>query len=165
MSDADLSRAEILKQIAETEAKLKELHEVLPSAFKNFYRFRMVAPAQSSVFVYAKNRQEADLKVAGRLRQEYPGGYQLHPVVDEYADPQEANNNSGMGTSVLERLMPTDAAEFVRHYRENAKFGRADRRHSQLDRDVDGWEYRQRQIEANQPRRQKVATSFAPVNG
>lgn len=147
------TRDEILAEINQCETRLIELRALLPSCLKSFFRFR-VKPGKYA-WVYADTRQIADAKLRERMNRDYPpnelnqSGWELaSSVVDVYHDAEIAAVNTP--GSLLTSLSASDAAEFARDYRENER-GRVDEpnrpKHlpkSQVERDVETWERRQR---------------------
>jgi hypothetical protein len=137
-----LDRLEMKRQIAEHERKAFELRQSLPPAVKTFYRFRMVAPARSFVFIYAGDEGEARSKLEARLVREY-GSYRLHGVADVW-DAGTASVNCGVGSSLLDCLTEDDACEFLADWHEDTQGKPASRRQSQLERDIAAYEFRKR---------------------
>jgi len=149
-----LTREEILAEINQCETRLIELRAMLPSCLKSFFRFR-VRPGKYA-WVYADTREVADRKLRERMNRDYPPDEMKRPgwqvvskVVDVYHDAEiAATNTPGPLTT---SLSAADAAEFVRDYRENER-GRVDDPDrpknlpkSQVQRDVENYEERQRQ--------------------
>jgi hypothetical protein len=150
-----LTRDEILAEIQGCETRLVELRAMLPTTTKSFFRFR--TRPEKFVFIYADCREIAERKLHERMNKNYPPDESDSPrwwivsqVVDIYHDASIAAANTP--GNLLTSLSPADAAEFVRDYRENER-GRVDDPNrpknlpkSQVERDVENWEARQRQI-------------------
>jgi hypothetical protein len=148
------TRDEILAEIDSCETRLLELRAMLPTTIKAFYRFR-VRPGKYA-WVYADSRETADRKLRERMNRDYPPDEMNRPrweiashVVDVYHDAVIAAVNAP--GNLLTCISAADAAEFARDFRDNAR-GRVDDpnrpKHlpkSQLERDVELYEIRQRQ--------------------
>lgn len=142
MSTVELTREEILREIAEHEIRLDELRAMLPSCMKSFYRFR--CHPEKYVWAYAASREEAQHSVRARMNKNYGRDWKVvSGVVDVYNDPQIAATQCN--GNLLTYLSENEAREFVKDYHANlrGKVADPDRpKHlpqSQIERDVLDW--------------------------
>ncbi|MBA2113667.1 hypothetical protein [Bremerella alba] len=144
-----LDRNDILREIAECEARIDELRALLPTCIKTFFRFR--CRPEKYVWVYAENREQAEQRLHARMHKTYGNteAWQVvSKVVDQYDDPQNAAVQSH--GNLLTYVTEAEAREFVNDYRANERGKTPDPNRpkhlplSQLEKDVSDWEHLQR---------------------
>lgn len=150
MSTETLDRNEVLREIAECEARIDELRALLPTCIKTFFRFR--CRPEKYVWVYAETREQAEQRLHARMQRTYTDKEKtwelVSKVVDQYNDPQIAAAQSH--GNLLTYLTEDEAREFFNDYRANKRGMAPDANRpkhfppSQLERDVLGWELIQR---------------------
>lgn len=144
MSTAELTRNEILNEIAQHETRLEELRAMLPSCMKTVYRFR--TRPERYTYIYAINREQAERRLHERMAHRKTEWSLASTVVDAFHDPAIAVNQCR--GNLLTYLTEREAREFAQDYRASQAGKTNDRPKdapkSQLERDVEDWEANQR---------------------
>jgi len=108
-------RDQLKQKLAELDLERQSISAALPSPFLKFFRFRLSRP-RTKVMIYAADADEARDKCITRLDREYgPGEYQLHNKIDVYTDPEQANGDAAISSTVFECLTREDANLFLSH--------------------------------------------------